>query len=196
MSHDASRVLVAALAAVGIACSTPTAPTLSPGNAPMPSLSTFQVTSTAGRDGGVLPVEHTCDGAGVSPELSWSGAPAGTREFAVLMTTLPGDGTTKWNWVLYGIPAATTGLSRASTGIGTQGYGSDGPSPGYQPPCSQGPGAKVYTFTVAALSAPPVLPTGRVTGLMLTDAIRPLTLASASISLHYTRPTAAIQEFR
>ena len=155
---------------------------------------TFRLTSSIAADGGVLPTEFTCDGVGVSPPLQWSGAPAGTREFALVMTTLPGDGTTKWNWVLYGIPAATTGLPRASTGIGTQGYGSDGPAPGYQPPCSQGPGAKAYTFTVAALSGTPSLPTARITGSLLATAIAPVTLATASMTLTYTRPSAALQE--
>jgi hypothetical protein len=90
--------------------------------------------------------------------LSWSNAPAGTREFALMMTTLPGLGTTKWNWVLYGIPATAAGLAKNSSGIGTLGVGSDGPQAAYQPPCSQGPGAKLYTYTQYALSASPTLP--------------------------------------
>jgi phosphatidylethanolamine-binding protein (PEBP) family uncharacterized protein len=71
---------------------------------------------------------------GASLPLAWSNAPAGTREFALLMTTLPRDGTTKWNWVLYGIPAPATNLPRNSVGVGTAGLGSDGPALGYQPP--------------------------------------------------------------
>ncbi len=149
----------------------------------------FTLTSDAGVDGGTLPVEYTCDGAGASPALRWSNAPAGTKEFALLMTTLPGDGTTKWNWVLYGIPASAAGLPMNSSGVGTAGVGSDGPVPGYQPPCSQGPGAKIYTFTVYALSASPVLPPAQqVTGDVLTRAISLLTLGTASLSLSYARP--------
>ena len=36
-----------------------------------------------------------------------------------LMSTLPGDGTTKWNWVVYAIPASTISLARGGTGGGT-----------------------------------------------------------------------------
>ena len=147
----------------------------------------FTLTSPAAVDGGTMPVDYTCDGRGVSFPLAWSNPPSGTREFAVLMTTLPGDGTTKWNWVLYGIPSTVTGLAENSRGIGTAGVGSDGPLAGYQSPCSQGPGLKLYTFTVYALSASPVV-SGQVTGTILTNAIKPLTIASASLTVGYTRP--------
>ena len=139
-------------------------------------------------DGGTLPAEYTCDGEGVSAPLAWQNAPIATREFAVLMTTLPGDGTTKWNWVLYAIPPTVTALPRNSTAIGTFGVGSDGPQAAYQPPCSQGPGAKIYTFTVYALSSAPQLPAGRIDGPTLTRAIAPVTLGSATMSVSYTRP--------
>jgi phosphatidylethanolamine-binding protein (PEBP) family uncharacterized protein len=158
-----------------------------------PKTTAFTLTSDVGLDGGTLPAEYTCDGVGLSPELSWANAPSGTKEFAVLMTTPagPGDvGTTKWNWVLYGIPVTATGLARNTTGIGTAGVGSDGPTLGYQPPCSQGPGIKYYTFTVYALSGSPSLPSApdQVTGAVLTQAISSITLGSASITLNYTRP--------
>lgn len=140
--------------------------------------------------GGLLPAEFTCDGEGVSPPLTWTGVPAGTSEFALLMTTLPGDGTTKWNWVLSGIPASATALARASTGVGIAGVGSDGPVAAYQPPCSQGPGAKIYTFTLYALRTPPRLsvPAARVTGAEVTTAIATVTIGTASLSVSYTRP--------
>jgi len=151
----------------------------------------FTLTSSVGANGGTLPAAYTCDGTGSTLPLAWTGAPATTKEFAVLMTTLPGDGTTKWNWVLYGIPATTTSLAKDSFLIGTLGVGSDGPGTIYNPPCSQGPGAKVYTYSVYALSGSPTLavPAAQVTGQMVTDAIAGLTLAKATLNLSYTRPT-------
>lgn len=148
----------------------------------------FRLTSSAAVDGGTLPAEYTCDGGGATIPLVWANAPAGTREYALLMSTLPGDGTTKWNWVLYAIPSSVTALARNTSGVGTLGVGSDGPQAAYQPPCSQGPGAKVYMFTVYALSAPPQLPAGRIDGAVLTSAVAPVTLASASLGVSYTRP--------
>ena len=152
---------------------------------------TFTLTSAAGANNGTLPAEYTCDGKGATIQLSWSNAPAGTKEFAVLMTTLPGDGTTKWNWVNYHIPATTTSLAKDSFLIGTLGIGSDGPGQIYNPPCSQGPGAKLYTWTVYALSGSPTfsVPANQVTGQMVTDAISSMKLGSAVLNLSYARPT-------
>jgi phosphatidylethanolamine-binding protein (PEBP) family uncharacterized protein len=148
------------------------------------------LTSPTVAQNGSLPAEYTCDGAGSTLALSWSNAPSGTREFALMMTTLPGDGTTKWNWVVYGIPATASGLATNSAGVGKTGVGSDGPTAAYQPPCSQGPGAKVYTFTIYALSAAPLLPAQptQVTGSVLTNAIAAITLARGSLSVTYARP--------
>lgn len=134
-----------------------------------------------------MAADYSCDGMGSSPGLDWSGAPAGTREFALLMSTLPGDGSTKYNWVLYNIPATRSSLPRDSFGTGTPGVGSDGPMAAYQAPCSQGPGAKTYTFTLYALSAAPSLPAGAVSGAGLLSAISPLTLGQAKLNLSYTR---------
>jgi phosphatidylethanolamine-binding protein (PEBP) family uncharacterized protein len=180
-------MLMAAVAACGSNSSGPATPTQAPRTQTGGS---FTLTSPAAADGGALPAEYTCDGAGVSIALSWTNAPSGTREFALMMTTLPGDGTTKWNWVLYAIPTSATGLEKNSSGVGTPGVGSDGPQAAYQPPCSQGPGAKLYAFTIYALSASPSLPVpaNRVTGAVLTGAIANITLGSASLKLSYTRP--------
>ena len=149
----------------------------------------FALASPVAASGGTLPADYTCDGAGSTIALAWSNPPAGTQEFALLMTTLPGDGSTKWNWVLYGIPASATGLIKDSYGVGSLGVGSDGPIAAYQPPCSQGAGTKVYTYTIHALSASPRLPAdgSQVTGAVLTEAISSITLGSASLSLSYSR---------
>ena len=148
----------------------------------------FALTSSAFEDGGTLPVDYTCDGAGVTPPLAWTDAPEGTTELALLMTTESPDGT-KWNWVLYGIPGDTTSLAEGATGVGTLGLTSDGPDLAYSPPCSQGPGPKEYTFTVYALSGSPAfsVPADEVDGATVIDAISSLTLASAAISATYSR---------
>jgi len=150
----------------------------------------FTLSSDAGSDGGELPADYTCDGSGASPSLSWSNAPAGTKEFALIMSTITVDHETKYNWVLYSIPASASSLVRDSTGVGTAGTGSNGSTLAYEPPCSQGPGPKLYTFTLYALSGSPRLPDepDQVTGDALTEAVSSITLGSDSMSLSYTRP--------
>ncbi len=156
------------------------------------TVGSFSLTSPVGQEGGSMAADYTCDGTGSSPALTWSNPPAGTQQFALLMTTLPGDGTTKWNWVLYNIASSVRALSKDSYGLGTPGVGSDGPYIGYQPPCSQGPGAKVYTFKLYALSGAPTLPaTGAVNGSTIEAAIAGITLGTATLNLTYTRPTNA-----
>ena len=137
----------------------------------------------------MLPAEYSCEGTGSTPTLSWSGAPAGTTEYALMMTTVPVDGSTRWNWVLYGIPGSTTGLEKDSSGVGITGTGNHGTVMQYDPPCPQGPGVKVYTFTLYALSATPKLPISpeQVTGPVLTNAISSITLGKASFNRSYGR---------
>lgn len=49
----------------------------------------MQLTSSAFAHQGAIPVKHTCDGKGenkdLSPQLAWSGAPAETRSFALIV---------------------------------------------------------------------------------------------------------------
>ena len=64
----------------------------------------------------------------------------------------------------------------------------------YDPPCSQGPGPKTYTFTLYALSGSPSLTAdpAQVTGPALTGAIAPVTLGTASLNLSYSRPAGTV----
>jgi len=153
------------------------------------SPSSFTLSSAAFQNGGTLPVVYTCDGAGFSPPLAWTGAPKGTVEFALMMTTIAVDSMKKWNWVLYNIPGNATSLAENTVGVGTAGLTSDGPELRYYPPCSQGPGAKTYTFTVYALSGTPTFAVSpdSVNGAILTAAISKMTLDSCRLSISYTR---------
>ena len=156
--------------------------------------SDFTLTSTPALNGGTLPSAFTCDGANATPPLAWVNAPAGTNAFAVLMTTLAGDGSTKWNWLLYNVPATTSGLAMNTSGVGALGAADDGAGNAYAPPCSQGPGAKTYTFTVYALASPLVFSQAAslIKGQVVIDAIERVKLASAALNVSYTRTTAAI----
>ncbi len=157
------------------------------------SSASFTLSSSAATNEGTLPAAYTCDGTGSTLPLAWSNPPAGTTSYAVLLSTAPTTTTVKYDWVLYNIASTVTALAQDSFLVGTLGQGDDGPGAIYDPPCSQGPGAKVYTFTVYALSAAPTFSgSAPVTGEALATAIASLTLGTASLSVSYSRdPTTA-----
>lgn len=88
-----------------------------------------------------------CSGGNISPALSWSNPPAGTRSFALLVHDPDAPtGSGWWHWVVYNIPAGTTSLPAGAgdpqkslmpggaiqgrTDFGTTGYGGPCPPPG------------------------------------------------------------------
>ncbi len=113
--HKHIRTSLAALSLIGAASLsslahaagfTLTSPTIKPGA----TLTDAQVFNGFG-----------CTGKNISPELKWSGAPAGTKSFAV--TVYDPDAPTGsgwWHWVVINLPADSTGLSEgAGTAEGT-----------------------------------------------------------------------------
>jgi phosphatidylethanolamine-binding protein (PEBP) family uncharacterized protein len=160
-----------------------------PAATPAGGSSGFTLSSPAVAEGGDLPAAYTCDGARATLPLAWSGAPAGVQSYAVIMHHVPGPGDTHWYWVLYDLPAASAALAENASGLGTLGANSVNGRAEYAPPCSKGPGAKTYTYTVYALSAAPQLavPADQVDRDALLAAIADRTLASASLNVVYSR---------
>lgn len=113
----------------------------------------FMLNSPVVEDLQTLPVEFTGDGDGISPPLAWTGAPAGTKGYALIMDHVTPDGDRKWYWTLYDIPGSASSLPKNVTDIGKLGTGFKGDI-GYEPPMSKGPGAKTYVITLYALSEP------------------------------------------
>ncbi|MFM1770788.1 MAG: hypothetical protein RJA22_3317 [Verrucomicrobiota bacterium] len=150
----------------------------------------FRLESPAVGKNGELPVEFTGDGAGVSPPLAWTNAPAGTRSLAVSMHHVDPEGRTKWYWTLYNIPASVDHLEKNSRGVGTLGNNGITRREGYAPPHSKGPGAKTYVITLYALSAPLEMkePPARVSREVLLAAMEGRILARADLRVNYTRP--------
>ena len=134
--------------------------------------------------------QFTCDGAGISPPLAWTNAPAGTQSFAVTMHHFPPAGEEKHVYiVVYDLPAATLQLGEGST-LGSWGLNTVNGKPAYTPPCSKGPGRKDYILTVYALSASPDFPE-LTAGIRMDDLLSKIqgtTLATATLTLGYARP--------
>jgi Raf kinase inhibitor-like YbhB/YbcL family protein len=71
------------------------------------------VSTDAFRNEGRIPKRHTADGEDVSPALAWTGAPAGTRSFAIVCDDPDAPAGTWVHWVIFNIPADSTGLAEA-----------------------------------------------------------------------------------
>ena len=119
----------------------------------------LRVTSSSFSEGGKIATNYVfngCGGQNVSPQLSWSGAPEGTKSFAI--TCFDPDaptGSGYWHWLAFDIPASVNSLNE---GAGNQSHGggksttNDYGMVGYGGPCPpKGDGDHHYTFTVYAL---------------------------------------------
>ena len=77
---------------------------------------TLELTSPAFSHNDPIPAIYTCDGRDISPPLSWSSLPAGTRSLALIVEDPdapdPKAPRMTWiHWMLYNIPAETAGLT-------------------------------------------------------------------------------------
>ena len=135
-----------------------------------------------------IPAKFTCQGDDVSPPLSWSGAPAGTRSFALVVDDPdapdPRAPKTTWvHWVLYHLPADTPalaeGVAASALPSGTREGVNDWKRTGYNGPCPP-VGRHRYFYKLFALDV--VLPElGRATKKQLEDAMRGHVLAEAQL---------------
>ncbi|GAA0586398.1 kinase inhibitor [Rhizomicrobium electricum] len=167
------------------------------------SAAPFKLTSPTLPDGSTVPMVHVFNGMGYhgqnrSPALAWSGAPAGTKSFAVTChdpdapspdAPRPGGW---WHWLAFDIPAGTAGLPenasafgmppgsiQSVTDFGPPGYGGPAPPPGKP---------HRYVFTVYALKIDK-LGLGASDSMTKVDAaIRNNALASASFTVKFGHP--------
>lgn len=137
-----------------------------------------------------------CEGKNVSPALSWSGAPAATKSFAV--TVYDPDAPTGsgwWHWTLFNIPASVTQLkenagdpsqSIAPKGS-TQGM-TDYAKPGFGGACPPvGDKPHRYVFTVYALDIEKLPLDAGAPGAMVGYYLHQHALAKAKITAQYAR---------
>jgi len=124
----------------------------------------FTLTSTMFKDGTMVPQKITnkganCSGENISPQLSWSNVPAGTKSLAIMLVDPEGAGGAGVNhWVAYGIDPSVTGLEEGEASKPSPkfvgGKGSGGKDI-WQGPCA-GPGAPHhYTFVLVATELEP-----------------------------------------
>ena len=149
---------------------------------------TFTLTSNDITDGGVLPDAQVQAKGNVSPHLKWSGAPEGTKSYAV--TCYDPDAPTGsgfWHWTVANIPAEVTelpaggpmpaGAVEGRTDFGEPGYGGAAPPPGHGP--------HRYIFTVFAVDKERLDVTPDNSGAVFGFNLHFHTLAKASITATY-----------
>ena len=119
--------------------------------------SAMTLTSSDFNDGAALPVAHIyprCGGQNVSPELSWSGAPAGTKSFVLTMIDLTVKPNGWSHWIVADLPVAATSLARGTKDLPApaKALGSNFGDLFYDGPCPPpGTGTHRYEFTVWAM---------------------------------------------
>src|SRR5688500_4198909 len=161
----------------------------------------FAVTSPNLSDGAAIGNKHVfagfgCTGDNRSPALSWTGAPADAKSFAV--TVYDPDAPTGsgwWHWVVFNIPAGTTDLKEgagdtqgASLPAGSVQSVTDFGQPGFGGPCPPvGDKPHRYIFTVHALKLEKLDVPANATAAMVGFSINANRLASATLTARYGR---------
>jgi hypothetical protein len=138
-----------------------------------------------------------CDGKNISPALKWSGAPSGTKSYAV--TVYDPDAPTGsgwWHCVVYNIPATTTELAESAgatdgkgglpagavqgkTDFGSAGFGGACPPAGDKP--------HRYIFTVYALKTDKIDVPADASAALVGFMVNANKLAKASFEAKYGR---------
>lgn len=134
-------------------------------------------------DGEAIPATFTCDGANVSPALSWSPAPEGTVEVAITLTDLDAPFA---HWAVAGIDPGVTSLGEDTVPLGAYEATNGAGAIGYTGPCPPAGSTHTYVFAVHYLAAATGLSDG-VTNAELVDGISVAEIASAEVSGVYSR---------
>lgn len=151
----------------------------------------MEIKSSVFQNNGEIPKKYTCSGEDVSPPLSFSGIPEGTKSLALICDDPDAPGRTWVHWVVYDLPAKTAELpenvpktERLENG-GAQGL-TDFGRIGYGGPCPP-PGAyHRYFFKLYALSKMPGLAAGA-TKTQILSAMEGSILSEAQLIGRYKR---------
>jgi Raf kinase inhibitor-like YbhB/YbcL family protein len=132
LSRDPLRLMLAAACIAGASLAAAGA-----------DMSVLKLGSNAFKDGASLDTRFTCDSDNLSPPLAWTGAPLGTKSFALIVDDPdapdPAAPQMTWvHWVLYDIPAGVHALPEGGSGslpAGTREGVNDWKRTGYGGPC-------------------------------------------------------------
>ena len=163
-------------------------------------MAAFTLTSPDLSDGGTIAAAQVfndfgCKGGNVSPALAWSGAPPGTKSFALMVHDPDAPtGSGWWHWVVYNIPPGTTSLSAGAgdpkrnlmpggTLQGRTDYGIIG----YGGPCPPEGSAHRYHFRLYALQVAKLEVPADATAALIDFNVRAQALGEATLTAVYGR---------
>jgi Raf kinase inhibitor-like YbhB/YbcL family protein len=149
------------------------------------------LSSPAFAPGGQIPAEYTCDGADISPPLSWSGAPPGTESLVLIVEDPDAPLGTFDHWAVFDIPPGTSGIA-AGYGSGRPASGfrearNDFGGQGYGGPCPPRGGAHHYEFRLLAIRQPRLDLTPAATAADVVRAAQPYIIQQTELTGTYQR---------
>lgn len=156
-------------------------------------VSAMTLASTDIQDGQAIQAAYIfprCGGQNISPELSWSGAPAGTKSLALTMIDLDVKPAGWSHWIVVGLPPSATELARGAKSLpaGAHGIASNFGDAFYDGPCPPaGSGTHHYHLTIWALPTDTVSIAPKAKGTDVTATLEKLALDHASIVGTVTR---------
>jgi Raf kinase inhibitor-like YbhB/YbcL family protein len=151
--------------------------------------SNFKIKSSAFSDGGKIPQKYTSDGENISPPLSWTSTPAGTKTFAIICEDPDAPGGNFTHWVVFNIPKNVNQLAEGITNQRTLDNGAkqginDFNRIGYSGPAPPS-GTHRYVFKIYALDTELNLGVGA-TKDQLTSAMQGHIIGEAQITGKYS----------
>lgn len=81
------------------------------------TLYSLEIESDVFKEGGTIPARYTAQGEDISPPLYWSGVPARTLTFALIMDDPDAPMGTWVHWVLYNLPGDLRNLDEALSAV-------------------------------------------------------------------------------
>lgn len=134
-----------------------------------------------------------CSGENVSPQISWNGAPEGTKSYAVTIYDPDAPtGSGWWHWVVFNIPVSITQLPQGASALGMPEGAiqsrTDFGAPGYGGPCPpEGHGDHHYILTVHALDTDKLDLDKEASGALVGYMLNQHGLGKAQITALYSR---------
>jgi Raf kinase inhibitor-like YbhB/YbcL family protein len=146
--------------AISLAACRPTVPP--PGAPPGVEVASITVTSKSFPSNGPIPIDYTCDGKEISPQITWSSPPEGTKSLALVVDDPDAASGTFTHWLVYNLPPETTSLAEGvdPATIGAKIGMNDFEQVRYGGPCPPKMQIHRYRFHLYALNAELALPDG------------------------------------